>query len=220
MTTDMADRCRQCVFYQKDTVNDNCTVCAELSFRESILCELNNQGQEGDEKFVCRRFRPDLKIVGAETGLSQYILPVARDKKDYFKDVLSLINGLGRCGNGKCSCRAADSRDEMSVRQCYHVVWSTVGRRKIFTRPELYVPFFHDAFLTCGALINGKACLVWLAADHLHFYLEPGVDEQVMDVAEDIQLLTQDALLEEFKELNDQVPGIVWNRKFFIENIE
>ncbi len=220
MSINMADKCRQCKFNNKDTINKDCTVCAELSFRESILCDLNIQGFAEGENFICHRFRPDLKVVGSKTGPGRHILPVARDKKKYFKEVLKLINGLGRCGNVGCRCGIDEREDKSLPRQCYHVVWSTVGRKKIFTRPERYVSFFHDAFLTCGTLINGKACLVWLAADHLHFYLELGEDELVMDVAEDIQLLIQDALLEEFKELTSDVPGIIWNSKFFIENID
>ena len=50
MSTDTAGRCRQCFFYNKDTVHDKCTVCAELSFRESILCDLNNRNQQQEEK--------------------------------------------------------------------------------------------------------------------------------------------------------------------------
>ena len=133
--------------------------------------------------------------------------------------MLKLINGLGRCGNGSCRCRLEDNQAEQE-QQRFHLVWSTVGRQAIFPRPELYVPFFHDAFLTCGTLINGRACLVWLAADHLHFYLELAAGEPAMDVAEDIQLLIQDALLEEFKELSPRYGSVVWNSSFFIENID
>ena len=220
MTKDIPRKCRQCVFYNKQTVFEECTVCVELSFREAVLCDLNNKTVDKNDIFVCHRFRPDLKIVGSENGPGQFVLPVARNRKDYFKEILKIINSLGRCGNGSCGCRKNEKMKKEETRKRYHVVWNTVGRKAIFARPDRYISFFHDAFLTCGALINGNACFIWLAPDHLHFYLELGADELVMDIAEDIQLLIQDALLEEFKQLRSRDSGIVWNNNFFIENIE
>ncbi len=132
-----------------------------------------------------------------------------------------MINGQGRCDNGGCRrCGGSEGRGESPPARRYHVVWITAGRRPIFNRPESYISFFHNAFLTCGALINGKACLVWLAADHLHFYLELEGDELVMDVVDDIQFLINDALLEEFKELDFRPSDILWNSRFYIENID
>lgn len=218
---DVPRRCLQCSFFKRQHIYEQCTVCRELGFSEIHLCELNRKGPDPDH-FLCHSFRPDLRLVGGKSLFAHPVLSVIRDRKEYFRDVLKLMHGPGHCGrkNGCFTCKKGDRISDRPKKK-FHVVWLTRERKPIFLQSSTYVPFFHDALLTCGALINGKAILIWLAPDHLHLYLELGEGDSVMDVVEDIQLLVQDALIAEFDQLQsvDMEPS-VFNKEFFVETLD
>jgi len=218
---DVPRRCLQCSFFKRQHIYEKCTVCRELDFSEIHLCDLNRKGRDPDH-FHCHKFKPDLRLVGAKSVFAHPALSVIRDRKKYFRDVLKLLNDSGHCGrtSGCIACRN-DDHISSRLKKKFHVVWLTTDRKPIFLQSSSYIRFFHDALLTCGTLINGKAVLIWLAPDHLHLYLELAEDDSVMDVAEDIQLLVQDALIAEFDQLQSMgTETFLFNREFFIETID
>ncbi len=218
---DVPGRCLQCSFFKEQHIYEKCTVCRELDFSEIHLCDLNRKGRDPDH-FRCHTFRPDLRLVGAKSLSVHPALSVIRDRKEYFREVLKLLKGSGQCGR-KSGCVACQNDDSISSRlnKKFHVVWLTTDRKPIFLQSSSYIRFFHDALLTCGALINGKVVLIWLAPDHLHLYLELSEDDSVMDVVEDIQLLVQDALIAEFDQLQSvETEASLFNKEFFIETLD
>ena len=218
---DVPRRCQQCSFFKGQHIHKKCTVCRELVFSEIHLCDLNRKGRHPDH-FHCQAFRPNLRLVGDKSVVAHPFLSVILDRKQYFKDVLKLMHGSGQCGR-KVGCSACQNDDRISSRlkKKFHVVWLTTDRKPIFLQSSSYIRFFHDALLTCGALINGKAVLIWLAPDHLHIYLELGDEDSVMDVVEDIQLLVQDALIVEFDQLQSmELEPSLFNKEFFIETLD
>ena len=218
---DVPRRCLQCSFFKGQHIYEKCTVCRELGFSEIHLCDLNRKGRDPDH-FRCHTFRPDLRLVVGKSVFAHPVLSVIRDRKEYFRDVLKLLHGSGHCGR-KSGCFACQNDDRISSRlkKKFHVVWLTTDRKPIFLQSSSYIRFFHDALLTCGALINGKAVLIWLAPDHLHLYLELSEEDSVVDVVEDIQLLVQDALISEFDQLQSlEMEPSLFNKEFFIETLD
>ncbi len=213
-------RCLQCFFFKGQHIHEKCTVCRELDFSEIHLCDLNRKGRDPDH-FRCHMFRPDLRLVGAKSLSVHPALSVIRDRKEYFREVLKLLKGSGQCGRKSCVACQNDGGISSQLNKKFHVVWLTTDRKPVFLQSSSYIRFFHDALLTCGALINGKVVLIWLASDHLHLYLELSEDDFVMDVVEDIQLLVQDALIVEFDQLQSVETGpSLFNKEFFIETID
>lgn len=218
MAVTIPRRCLKCSLYNKETVYDQCGVCHDLGFREALLCDVNRRGCS-DGAFRCHAFKPDLKLLGGSSSLKHHCLPVICDRKAYFRNVVQMVHGPDEC-DGKGMCQSCQVSFSSSPVRAFHVVWLTVDRQPFFSRVETYIPFFHDALLTCGALINGKVILVWLAPDHLHLYVELDMENPVEDVVEDIQFLVQDALIEEYDCFKGrEAEALIWNKEFFIEPV-
>ena len=218
--TDVPRRCLQCSFFKRQHIHEKCTVCRELGFSEIHLCDLNRKAGK-PARFHCQRFRPDLRLVGGKSVSRHPVLSVIRDRKEYFRDVLKPMRGSSCGSKGGCLSCLNDRHDSSRPMNKFHVVWLTTDRKPVFSQSSSYIRFFHEALLTCGTLINGKAVLIWLAPDHLHLYLELAEGDSVMDVAEDIQLLVQDALIAEFDHLQSMgTETSLFNREFFVEAID
>ena len=104
----------------------------------------------------------------------------------------------------------------------FHIVWAVKERIPLFVNCRRYLSYLHDAFLTCGTLLSGKTVLLWLARDHLHFYLEVSETETVGEIVEDLQGIIHDALVEKFDEIHDSAPddSLLWEPSYFIELID
>ncbi len=220
MKPDVPKRCSLCLFLYSVRTHENCTVCRDQQMKESFLCNMVRQTSRGD-RFKCDAFRPRLTLVGARKQQAGDSIPVCRDKKEYFAEVIRSI-GSGGCPNGG-ACRngaCGSSAKEKDIVRKYHVVWSVRHRKSVFSTGSRYISFLHDIFVSCGRLMKGKALLVWLAPDHLHFYLECMDSEPIDETIEDMQGLVQDALMQEYLELaKDFDNGTMWEREFFVEEI-
>lgn len=185
---------------------------------ESYLCDLHRHGRQ-TEDFVCHAFRPCLTLVG-QKGAPRPSIPVCQDKGAYFAEVVQMIGG-GRCGGkGGCAASGCYPGEKAGSRKRYHIVWGVNERRPIFAENSRFVPFFHEVFLSCGRLLGGQVLLLWLAADHLHLYLDFNGADPVRDVVEDLQELVSDTLLQEFVDLGRTYRYTpVWERNFFLEEI-
>ncbi|MCP4406233.1 MAG: hypothetical protein GY807_00405 [Gammaproteobacteria bacterium] len=58
-------RCQQCGKSQGSPIPNNCRLCADLNFSETILCELNRSVQQGGDTFQCDAFRPMMSVITA-----------------------------------------------------------------------------------------------------------------------------------------------------------
>ena len=56
-------RCQQCSKFQGTHIPNNCRLCADLNFSETILCELNRSVQQGGDTFKCDAFRPMMSVI-------------------------------------------------------------------------------------------------------------------------------------------------------------
>lgn len=217
MSPEIPVRCSHCLAFSSVQPLSRCQVCRDQAMAESYLCELARSASS-PRSFLCHAFRPNLTLVGK--GEESPPEPAAcLNKQAYFAEAVRLICA-GQCSGGLCGspgCQPSASNGAASV---YHVVWSVRQRKPVFAASSLYVSFLHDVFLSCGQLMAGKVYLIWLAADHLHLYLECSGWESEQEIIEDLQGLVHDALMQEFPALRkDYEKTLIWERDFFLEKI-
>ena len=217
MSPEIPPRCSRCLIFSYDQPLSNCQVCHELAMDESYLCDIA-RSSSFTQSFICHAFRPNLTLVGKQEEQASDRV-VCRNKQTYFAEAIRLI-GSGQCAGGGCgnpSCQPAASN---GAAEKYHVVWSVRQRKPVFAASNMYVSYLHDILLSCGHLMAGKVFLVWLAADHLHLYLECSGWESVHEIVEDLQGLVHDALMQEFPGLRkDYEKTLIWEHDFFLEKI-
>lgn len=183
---------------------------------EPFLCDLLSQAVAGGS-FRCHAFRPNLTLVGKKDKNGDS-LSVCQDKKGYFAEVVQMITS-GKCSGGGCGGGQCGSDNKKNPgNKKYHVVWSIHQRAPLFAKSERYVSFLHDVFLSCGRLLKGRVLLLWLAPDHLHFYVESAGTEPIAEVVDDLQQLVHDALTEQFQEFSS-VGHLIWEKNFFLEEL-
>ena len=143
------------------------------------------------------------------------------EKSKYFTEVVDNIL-YGRClRNGGCGAYG-DKKNGRPIKNRFHVVWVVKERVPLFANSGRYLSYLHDAFLTCGTLLSGKTVLLWMAPDHIHFYLEIPDIEAVGEIVEDLQGIIHDALVEKFIEVRDIAPddSLLWETSYFLEPID
>ncbi|MBC8316697.1 MAG: transposase [Desulfobulbaceae bacterium] len=214
-------RCSHCTVLKNDVPNKKCQICVDQAMRESFLCALL-ANQKNQEAFKCQVFQPSLSLVGdVKKKRGKAIATVCEDKSTYFSEVVDNIL-YGKCSrNGGCGA-CGDKSSAGNGKNKFHVAWSVRERAKLFANSGQYLSYLHDAFLTCGTLMSGKAVLLWLAPDHLHFYLELPEKESVGEIIEDLQGLIHDALVDKYPEARSfaSPDKLLWETSYFLESIE
>lgn len=214
-------RCIHCRIHKRDEPNKDCQICIDQAMRESFICGMLNSQVE-KETFRCQAFQPSLSLVGnVKKRTCKDIVTVCEDKSKYFTEIVDNIL-YGRCSrSGGCGA-CGDKRNGQKIKNRFHIVWAVKERKSLFTNSRRYLSYLHDAFLTCGTLMTGKTVLLWLAPDHLHFYLETPDIETVGEIVEDLQGIIHDALVEKFVEVRDISPdnSLLWETSYFIESID
>jgi len=216
MSPEIPARCTHCFAFSFDQPLSSCQVCHDQAMSESYLCDIT-RSSSSTQSFICHAFRPNLTLVGKQDEKAPEIAS-CQNKQTYFANVVRLI-GSGQCAGGGCGnpgCQPVSN----GAADKYHVVWTVRQRKPVFAASNMYVSFLHDIFLSCGQLMAGKVYLLWLAADHLHLYLESTGWESEHEIVEDLQGLVHDALMQEFPALRKEYEKtLIWERDFFLEKI-
>lgn len=217
MLPEIPARCTHCLAYAFDQPQNSCQVCRDQAMSESYLCNIVRRSSSS-QSFKCHAFRTNLTLVGkeAERGAG---LSVCQEKEAYFADVVRSFSA-GRCSDGGGCGNPGCQPDKNGETSKFHVVWVARQRKPLFAASSRFVSFLHDVFLSCGRLMAGKVLLLWLAADHLHLYLECAAWEHESEIMEDMQGLVHDALVQEFSGLEKEYgKTMIWERDFFLEEI-
>jgi REP element-mobilizing transposase RayT len=201
--------CQACYKYYRSTVVKACPFCADVQFPEQVLCDLVREGQSEKQPFRCAAFQPALSAVRhdeieaspAEEGSEDTVSMSPKDKwfRAYAVQQLSFHPDL----------------IVFTIR--YHVVLSTRQRVNVFASEhrESIAGLVRQAVVPFE---QTTAHVVWLAADHLHLYIdaspEYALDEIVHTIIDDVE--------RERAHLFPALPPSnqpVWERAYFAESI-
>jgi REP element-mobilizing transposase RayT len=201
--------CQACYKYYRSTVVKACPFCCDVQFPEQVLCDLVREGQSEKQPFRCAAFLPALSVVPhdhmealhREEGSEDTVNMSPKDKwfRAYAVQQLSFNPDL----------------IDFTIR--YHVVLSTRQRTNVFSSEhgEQMADMVRQAALPFEQTI---AHVVWLAADHLHLYIDATPDYALDEIVHAIREHLEHAMPHLLPALKPSTQP-VWERAYFAEGI-
>jgi REP element-mobilizing transposase RayT len=202
--------CAACHKSRPGIVAKNCDLCRDMDFKEEMLCGLNRSVQEG-EAFECKVFRPILKLAGGKNVSSAEPVPETEEE--------SLLQSEAfKYKKAHAIQRLKRNPDEEIVCLKYHLVWNTIQRKSFFKDIGKDADKINLLFEDVGAESDVVADIMFLAADHIHMYLESDGEKSVDSLVKEIKANSRRRLLSEFAKLFDKSDDI-WDEAYFVETI-
>ncbi|MBW2560963.1 MAG: transposase [Deltaproteobacteria bacterium] len=210
-------KCLECAKSFKPFIHGMCSLCRDLGFQEEILCDLNRSTQD-PSSFDCHAFQPLLRrVVSAEQETrperevrsSEIILGKLLDSdKVKYQRVLALQ-------------KLARDPDDVMLEIRYHFAWNVIGRKPVFAEPATKIDLISNTITTCSEAVGGFACLLWLAPDHIHLYVEGDGEMSPDSMAQKLKRLSEKPMLEQFPSLiaYPGAKGRLWDEAYFVETI-
>jgi len=210
-------KCLECAKSTKPFIHGSCNFCQELRFQEEVLCYLNRSTQNPNF-FECHAFQPLLKVIGSPGQETQ------TERKDQLAEITIeklLDSDKAKYQRALALQKLARNSDDVMLEIKYHFAWNVIGRRPIFSEPENTIDYISDTITSCSDAVRGFASLLWLAPDHLHYYVESDGEVSPNNIAEKIKSLLEASILDRFPDLNAS-PGFerrLWDKAYFVETI-
>jgi REP element-mobilizing transposase RayT len=201
--------CQACYKNYRSTVVKACPFCDDVRFPELVLCDLVREDQSAKQSFRCAAFRPALSVVRhdeieallIEEGNEETVSLSPKDKwfRAYAVQQLSLTPDL----------------IDFTIR--YHVVLSTRQRVNVFAsdHSEQIADMVRQSALPFE---QTTAQVLWLAADHLHLYIDATPDYSLDEIVHAIREHLEHAMANLLPELQHSNQP-VWERAYFAEGI-
>lgn len=213
-------KCRECATSKSSRFHGNCHICRELEFQESVLCDLNRCVQDTTD-FQCHAFAPTLKLVGLpqdKIASRAERPPKSRKKKTYLR---LLDSDRIKYERALALQRLGHDPDGAYVQLKYHLFWNVSLRRSIFSPANDFIDVLNGTFLRCSELIGGYVALGYLAADHVHLYVESDGELSVETMVHKIKGVSNKAIIDEFPFVRDKVSGGTgfWDEAYFVETV-
>jgi len=216
----LPSKCRECAKSKMSNIYQKCYFCSELEFKESVLCDLNQCVQD-DVDFRCHAFQPVLKLVSTSENATteqhdaapklhkrkSYLRLLDTDKMKYERTLA--LQKLGRDPEG------------VYVQLKYHLAWNVIYRMPVFNPTSRFIDFVHDTFLKCSELAGGFVALLYLAPDHVHFYVESDGELSIDEMVHRIKRFSNNAIVEKFPSVRDKLGGDteIWDEAYFMETV-
>lgn len=220
LSSEIPRKCLECGKFSKSIIHNKCHFCQDLQLQEEGLCHLNRCIQDPGA-FECSAFQPTLHLVG----------PSAQDAS-------TLWNGPKGDTSQRCFERHLNSDkikyqwalaaqqlgrdpDAVIVGLEYHFAWNVIHRRPVFGSPAKVLDFVSDTFSDCSELVGGSVSLLWLAPDHVHFYVQSDGEKAIETIAQEMKRSSATAILAEFADLKAGLSekNELWDAAYFVETI-
>ena len=155
-------RCQQCGKSQGSPIPNNCRLCADLNFSETILCELNRSVQQGGETFKCDAFRPMMSVITATGEATPGKLDSSRGETVLARQLKNLHAGKLQYRRALALQQLARDPDAAIIELKFHYAWNTSDRRPLFADSANYVDWLSEILLSASMPSVLCAGLLWL----------------------------------------------------------
>ena len=210
-------KCLECAKSTKPFIHGSCNFCQELRFQEEVLCYLN-QSTQNPNFFECHAFQPLLKVIGSP----------GQENQTERKALLTEITIENLVDSDKIKYqralalqKLARNPDDVMLEIKYHFAWNVIGRKPIFLEPANAIDCISDTITSCSDAVRGFASFLWLAPDHLHYYVESDGEVSPDNIAEKIKSLLEASILDRSPDLNasPELRKRLWDKAYFVETI-
>jgi REP element-mobilizing transposase RayT len=210
-------KCQECIKSSKPLIHGRCSFCQDLSFQEEVLCHLNRSTQN-PTLFECHAFQPLLKLV-ASSG--QEIRPEPKVQSAEITLEKLLDSDKVKYQRALALQKLARNPDDVMIQIKYHFAWNVVGRRPVFAEPATTIDLISDTITTCSDAVGGFACLLWLAPDHIHVYVESDGEVSPENMAQKLKRILEIPVLGRFPDIiaSPETEKRLWDEAYFVETI-
>ena len=211
------EKCLACAKSSKPFIPGGCRSCRDFNFQEEVLCDLNRSTQDLGF-FECHAFQPSLKVIGSSKQKTR-MAPKAHSVG--FTSERLLDSDRIKYQRALALQKLARNPDDIILDIKYHFAWNVIGRRPVFSAPELMIDHVANAVATCSEAVGGLANLLWLAPDHIHLYVESDGEVSPDNMAQELRRQTEVAILERFPDLtiSTDVGAGLWGDAYFVETV-
>ena len=201
--------CQACYKYYCSTVVQACPFCRDAQFPEQVLCDLVREGQSEKQPFRCAAFRPALSVVHHDEIEAQYMEAGSEDTLN--------MSPQDKWFRAYAVQQLSLNPDMIVFTIRYHVVFSTRQRVNVFSS-EHREQIADMVRQSAVPFEQTTAHVLWLAADHLHLYIDASPEYALDEIVHAIM----DDLERERAHLFPALPPSnqpVWERAYFAESI-
>jgi len=209
---DLPDKCLLCFKTDREDIISNCQFCQDLTFPELHLCDLNMAVQAFPNEFVCHAFQPMLKIVGSGTK-------TVPDRADNKKEELFLSDKTNYHIALHLQKLGRDPDFIFSVLK-YHITWNVFQREKAFPESPELMESILEIFKSSIHRANTIVLPLWIAADHVHVYVETSSKISVEAITRKIKKATERKLMRILNDMNGRKSKTsLWDDAYFAETV-
>ena len=210
-------KCLECAKSSKPFIHVTCSFCQDLSFQEEVLCDLNRSTQN-PTFFECHAFQPLLKLI-ASSG--QETRPERKVQAAEITLEKLLNSDKVKYQRALALQKLARNPDDVMLNIKYHFAWNVISRIPVFKEPASAIDFISNTITTCSEAVGGFACLLWLAPDHIHLYVESDGEVSPDNMAQKLKRLSEAQVIERFPDLiaSPEVETGLWDEAYFVETI-
>jgi len=214
-------RCQQCGKSQGNPVSNNCRLCADLNFSETILCELNRSVQQGGDTFKCDAFRPMMSLITAAGEATPGKVANSRGETVLARQLKKLHANKLQYRRALALQQLARDPDAANIELKFHYVWNTSGRRPLFADSTNYVDLLSEILVSASIRSVLYAGLLWLAPDHIHVYCESDGQYSPENIVDGLKHLLEQGISARFTDSAKALAGIgrIWDDGYFVETI-
>jgi REP element-mobilizing transposase RayT len=201
--------CQACYKYYRSTVVKACPFCTDVQFPEAMLCDLVREGQSEKQPFRCTAFRPALSVVHHDHTEARHLEEGNEDTAN--------MSPKDKWFRAYAVQQLSFNPDLVDFTIRYHVVLSTRQRVNAFSR-EHGEPMADLVRQAAVPFEQTTVCVVWLASDHLHLYIDATPDYSLDEIVRAIM----HGLEREMANLFPALPHSnqpCWERAYFAEGI-
>src|SRR5262245_19914607 len=201
--------CQACYKHYRSTVVKACPFCADVQFPEAMLCDLVREDQSEKQPFRCAAFRPALSVVRHDEIEAS---PAGESSED-----TANISSKDKWFRVYAVQQLSFNPDLIDFTIRYHVVLSTRQRVNVFAsdHSEQIADMVRQAALPFE---QTTAHVLWLAADHLHLYLDATPDYALNEIVHAIREYLEHEMANLFPALKPSNQPC-WERVYFAESI-
>ena len=209
--------CLKCAKSSKPFIHDSCSFCKDLGFQEKVLCDLNRSAQNPN-LFQCHAFQPLLKLIASSCKKN---LPEAKIQSMEIALERRFSSDTVKYQRALALQKIARNPEDVMLNIKYHFAWNVISRMPVFKDPKSVNDFIDHTITTCSEAVGGFACILYLAPDHLHLYVESDGEVSPDNMAEDMKKASEIAILERFPDLitSSEVERTLWDKDYFVETI-
>ena len=201
--------CQKCYKHHHTTFVKECRFCQDLRFPEQTLCDLVSTEIRNQDTFECDAFRSRLSIVNATRS--------ATPETEQITDSSENMSPKEKWFKAYAVQQLRIDPDQIYFKIRYHIAFSTIQRRKLFSRQdfERIDELFHQLEFPFE---NTNIHLLCLAPDHIHLYVDSSPDYSIGEIVNTVMESSEREITTHFSNLQ-KFKDELWERAYFLEGI-